>query len=432
LKNRQALILLFTANAISGFAQGVSMLAIPWYFARLDLSSQFNLLFGAVTFGNIFWGLFAGTLVDRFNRKQLFLTTNMVEGSVLLLVALSGWLIGSLPLSMIMVVFTITVFGYRMHYPNLYAFAQEITSKEHYTRVTSYIEIVGQATNVIAGALAVVLLEGVDMDLPLIGQINIEAWEIYEIFTLDAVTYFVSVALIKLIQYTPDKVFEVDKGRLSDRLKTGIIFLLEHKLIFLFGFFSHSIFVIMLVSLFTVMPMYITNVLHAGGVVFGSMEMLYGIGALSAGLFIGGLPAWAKRESSRWIGQNISWATRSTRITAIIVMMFMTTLLLILCGFIYMIPYYFITGMLVGFSNAGTRILRVSYLFEHIPNQVIGRVNSVFSVLNILMRVIFVFLFSLAFFAESTNIIFAYFILGGFTLVSGLVLCAYYKKLRVL
>ena len=412
MKNRSALTLLFTANAISGFAQGVSMLAIPWYFAQQNISSQFNLLFGVVTFGNIFWGLYAGTLVDRFNRKKLFLATNLVEGCILLLVASQGLINGSLPLVLIMLVFTITVFGYRMHYPNLYAFAQEITSPEHYTRVTSYIEIVGQATNVIAGALAVVLLEGIETNIPILGYIEIEAWEIYEIFAMDGITYFASVILIKFINYTSDKRFEPDKGKLWSRLRTGFHFLREHRLIFLFGFFSHSIFVIMLVSLFTVMPMYITNILQAGGEVFGSMEMLYGLGALTAGVFIG------------------RWTAKVNKIAAIISMIFFTSILLLGCGFIYAIPYYFATGMLVGFANAGTRVLRVSYLFEHIPNQVIGRVNSVFSVLNIIMRVLFVMMFSLAFFAIGTNIIYAYFMLSAFTLLSGLVLLYNYDKLK--
>ena len=390
------------------------MLAIPWYFAQQNISSQFNLLFGVVTFANIFWGLYAGTLVDRFNRKQLFLTTNIVEGGILLLVAASGWIAGSLPLFMIMAVFAVTVFGYRMHYPNLYAFAQEITSPEHYTKVTSYIEIVGQATNVIAGALAVVLLEGVELQLPFLGLLIIEPWEIYEVFTLDGITYLISVMLISLIKYLPDKVFEIDKRSLSTRLKIGFGFLRDHKLLFLFGFFSHSIFVIMLVSLFTVMPMYIKNVLNAGGEVFGSMEMLYGLGALTAGIFIG------------------RWTSKVPRITAIIFLIILTSVLLFLCGFIYFIPYYFMTGLLVGFANAGTRILRISYLFQHVPNQVIGRVNGVFSVVNIIIRVIFVLLFSLAFFAESTNIVYAYFVLAAFTLLSGLALYSHYSKLKEL
>ncbi|MGI9543502.1 MAG: MFS transporter, partial [Cyclobacteriaceae bacterium] len=310
MKNRQALILLFTANAISGFAQGVSMLAIPWYFAQQNNSSQFNLIFGIVTFANIFWGLYAGTLVDRFPRKSLFLGTNIFEGATLLFIALAGWSMGSLPIGLIVLAFAVTVFGYRIHYPNLYAFAQEITSPEHYTKVTSYIEIVGQATNVLAGALAVVLLEGLELELSTtLGTIafNIDAWEIHEIFTLDAITYFVSVAIIYFIRYIPDKKFEADRGALWSRLNSGFKWLKDHPLVFTFGFFTHSIFVVMLVSLFAVMPLYITNYLESGGEVFGIMEVLYGIGALMAGIFI-----------SRW-------TQRFSKVGAIIWLMFLTT-----------------------------------------------------------------------------------------------------------
>jgi len=389
------------------------MLAIPWYFAQRGISSQFNIIFAVITFATIFWGLFAGTLVDRFNRRGLFLSTNIVEGTLLLLVAGAGWLQGSLPLPLIVLVFTITVFGYRMHYPNLYAFVQEISLPKHYTRATSYIEIVGQASNVMAGAMAVVLLEGVDAHLPLIGHITIEAWEIYEIFTLDGITYFMSVFLISFIRYIPDKVFKVDRSPLVSRLKTGFKFLKDHPTVFLFGFFTHSIFVILLVSLFTVMPMYITHFLKVGGEVFGGMEMLYGVGALMAGIFIG------------------RWTQRWPKVKVIIFFMFLTTLLLTMCALIKSVPYYFTVGFLIGFANAGTRILRVSYLFDHIPNQVIGRVNSVFSVLNLIMRTSFILVFSLAFFAQGENITYAYYVMAGYTLLSGVVLLRYYPKFRV-
>ncbi len=395
---------MFTANAISGFAQGVSMLAIPWYFAQRGISSKFNLIFAVVTFATIFWGLFAGTLVDRFNRRKLFLATNLVEGTILLLVAGIGWSMGDLPLFLIVMVFAITIFGYRMHYPNLYAFVQEISSPEHYTRVTSYIEIVGQSTNVIAGAVAVVLLEGLDVQLPLLGALKIEAWQIHEIFTLDAITYFASVVLIFFIRYVPDKVFQVDREKLSARLQTGFRFLRDNPRVFIFGFFTHSIFVIMLVSLFTVMPMYITNYLKVGGAVFGGMEVLYGLGALMAGIFIG------------------RWTQNEPKAKIIILFMFTTTLVLLLCALLKSIPYYFLAGLLLGFANAGTRVLRISYLFDQIPNQVIGRVNSVFSVLNIIMRVLFTLVFSLAFFAEGEHITYAYYAMAAFTLISGIIL----------
>ena len=35
MKNKQAITLLFLANIISGLAQGISMVAIPWYFVKI-------------------------------------------------------------------------------------------------------------------------------------------------------------------------------------------------------------------------------------------------------------------------------------------------------------------------------------------------------------------------------------------------------------
>lgn len=391
------------------------MLAIPWYFARQGLSSNFNLIFGLVTLANLFWGLYAGTLVDRFRRKGLFLATNLIEGIVVLIIALIGLFNASLSTGLIIVVFATTIFGYRMHYPNLYAFSQEITPPAYYTKVTSYIEIVGQTSNVLAGALAVVLLEGVHYQgtLGFIGEINITIarWEIYEIFALDATTYFLSAVLITFIKYIPDKQFDIEKGKLMTRLSTGFNYLKENPMILLFGFFTHSIFVIMLVSLFAVMPMYITNYLEAGGQVFGAMEILYGLGALSSGIFI-----------SR-ITQNLP------KTGAIIGLMFLTTIVLALCMVVKAVGFYFFVGLTIGFTNAGTRILRISYLFNHIPNQVIGRVNSIFSLLNILMRGMFIMIFSIAFFNQGNNILLAYGIMAFFTFISGLVLWKNYSRI---
>ena len=167
----------------------------------------------------------------------------------------------------------------------------------------------------------------------------------------------------------------------------------------------------MLVSLFAIMPMYITNYLQEGGQVFGTMEVLYGLGALTAGVFISRL------------------SINMTKTKTIILLMLLTTVILALCTVVKSVPFYFLVGLTIGFTNAGTRVLRVSYLFSHIPNQVIGRVNSIFSLLNIIMRGVFVMIFSIGFFSEGTNIIYAYVIMALFTFVSGLVLWKNYKRI---
>ena len=77
MKNKQAIYLLFLANIISGIAQGISMIAIPWYFVKIvsrpDVFANAYLL---ITFLTLFWGLYAGTLVDRYSRKTLFIIIN--------------------------------------------------------------------------------------------------------------------------------------------------------------------------------------------------------------------------------------------------------------------------------------------------------------------------------------------------------------------
>ena len=64
----RALTFLFLANIISGFAQGITMLAIPWYLVN-QLPGENGKILNAtivatVTFVSLFWGLYAGTLID--------------------------------------------------------------------------------------------------------------------------------------------------------------------------------------------------------------------------------------------------------------------------------------------------------------------------------------------------------------------------------
>jgi MFS family permease len=417
--NKRALALLFTANGISGFAQGLTMLSVPWYFAQQSMSSQFNLMYGIVTFITIFWGLWAGTVVDRFNRKHVFLLNNTIEGAIVLLVAGYGLSqTGLLPVPLVMLVFAVTIFGFYIHYPNLYAFAQEITAKGDYTRVNSYIEIVGQSTNVMAGALAALLLEGISWQAEwiVLGQslnvnLQLEAWTLPEIFMLDGITYIISIGLISLIRYAPLEEREIETGLLLKRLKTGFNFLKEHPMILIFGVCSHNIFVVMLVKLHAMMPLYITNHLQEGGDIFGAMEVLYALGALSAGLFVGNL------------------FRRFSTVNAIIILLILATIALSLSALTNSVIVFLTVGLMIGFANAGSRVLRLSYIFNHVPNRVIGRVNSIFSIINVMIRVFFLAILSAQYFGQGSNIVVAYGIMAVFTALSALVLMANYRRI---
>jgi MFS transporter, DHA3 family, macrolide efflux protein len=415
--NQRSLFLLFTANAISGLSQGLSMLAIPWYFAKSNQSETFTRAYGWITLLVLFFGLYAGTLVDRFSRKANFLAINLICGIVIFSIALLGYYQHNLPALLVISVFGITLLNYNIHYPTLYAFAHEITEPEKYQKVNSWIEIVGQTTSILSGAFAAILLEGIDPNSGKLAGItfqfsfHIQRWEIWEIFMLDALTYFIATALIMGIKYTPILKPNIELGSVVKRIKTGFSYLKEHKSLAVFGLFSYSVFAALIVCIHSLLPIYIDKHLQEDGSVFAMADLIYALGALSAGLFVG----------------KVFHSNQTLR--AIILLTILASLLFVWVSFTSQVWIVYTFSILLGFSNAGIRVLRLTYFFKHIPNEIMGRVNSIFNMSNVLTRSLFIFLFSMPFFSSGPYIIWAFFILSVYLGLSGLVLLLHQRKL---
>jgi DHA3 family macrolide efflux protein-like MFS transporter len=418
MKNKKAFGLLLTANIISGFAQGISMLSIPWYFISvLGKGSLFGVVYMCITIGTMFWSLYAGTLIDRHSRKNVFQGINLAGGIILGSVAGYGFLTGSTPLALVVLVFAATVFIYNIHYPSLYAFGQEISEKQNYGKMNSYLEIQGQATTVFAGAVGAVLLSGTkDHVVNLLGfpvhlPLEIQRWQLHEIFAIDAATYLIAILLIAFIKYIPAEKLEVHTGTVLERMKMGIDFLKSNRLILLFGNLSYAVFVILLVEVHLLLPWYVNNHLHADAGAYASADITYAIGALFAGFFI------------RFLFRN------SSTIMAVILLMLLTVTGCIIVAFTKSIFIFFAFSVLIGITNAGIRILRITWLFNHIPNNMMGRAGGVFQLINIFLRSVFIGIFSIPFFASGSNVTWAYLIGSVFILLSALPLVLRYKDL---
>ncbi|MFH1004281.1 MAG: MFS transporter [Bacteroidota bacterium] len=419
MKNKKAFALLLTANAISGFAQGISIIAIPWYFISvLNKSSAFGIMYAAVTFITLFWSLYAGTLIDKYSRKKIFLSVNILGGIVLGSVAGIGWYFGKVPTWSVMLVFASTIFIFNIHYPSLYAFGQEITEKEKYAKMNSSLEIQLQATTMISGALAAVLLSGTKNQIVnIFGFVvhlsaDIQKWELHEIFAMNAATYFIAVVLILFIRYKPALEKIIDTGTIWERTVTGFRFFKEHPLVFLFGNASYAIFVVILVEANQLAPLYIDQHLKEDASVYASASMYYALGALFSGFVI------------TRIFKNIH------SLQMIILMMFITVAGCYICSFSRSILMFYLFSLLIGVTNAGTRILRITYLFHHIPNHLIGRTSSMFNMINIFFRTLLIGLFSVPFFIQSNHVIYSYFICGTFVLVWIVPMVLKYTKLK--
>lgn len=409
-ENRKSLSLLFFANGISGFAQGVSMLSIPWYFAKNNNSQVFNYSYAALTFFIMFFGLYAGTLVDKFSRKNNFLFTSIICGLLIFTIAIIGYFNHGLPTYLIVAVFAITMLNYNIHYPTLYAFGQEISSPEQYKSVNSNIEIVGQSTSILSGGFAAMLLDGFDINI-LNVEISIKAWQIYDVFMMDAITYFLAALLIYFIPYAPIKKITELNHSIIERLKKGFTYLKENQYVFIFGVSSYMVFAMLLVEIHAVLPTYIKQHLLAKGNVFALADTIYAIGALSAGFFINKL------------------FDKASIVKVIVILTFVVAFIFIAASISKSVLVIYIVSIILGFCNAGIRVLRLTYMFKIIPNNLMGRVGSIFNLINVLTRSIFIFMFSQSFFSMSNNIIFAYVIMAIFLLIAGAILLFSKNKL---
>lgn len=363
------------------------MLAIPWYLIQQPGGKWLNAtMVASITFVSLFWGLYAGTLVDRYNRKQIFLTLQSIDGTLLLAAALLGFSLGEMPLAAIICVYMLTIFTYNVHYPNLYAFVQELFEPALYAKVNSGIEIQGQTTNFLGMMLGGLLLSGTSEIGWWPSAWQFEAWPLRQIFLLDGSTYLLGAVLIQLIPYRPSAHKRVDRGAVWGRLKQGYAYLREHQNLFVFGLASYVVFFSLLVMVQVAAPIYVYDYLDAPAYILSSFKGIYALGAISAGLI--GLSSFIR--SNNLIRQ--------------------VTFLVGLAGVLYLglatnqsILFLFIGAYLLGIANAGTRILRITYLVRIVPNYIIGRVNSIFSVLNVMMRVSFVSVMALPFFADDSN-----------------------------
>jgi len=422
---RRNLALLFGANSVSGFAQGITMISIPWYFMTQVGGAQGKTLVATsaaiATLICIFWGLYAGTLVDRYNRKRVFLLTNL--GGLALLMGATGWAWmlgpGATPMHVAMccTVFLGSGLVFTIHYPNLYAFVQELFEPSQYGRVNSAIEIQGQLTNMLGMMVGSVLIAGTSEYNWLPGLMQFGPWSLGAIFALNALTYAIALVLIAFIRYIP-KPRTAARESVGQQLRTGIHHLRADVPLLVFGICSHMAFFAIMMIYQTLMPMYVHDVLHETGGVLGLAESTFAVGALTAGI----LAAMQAR-----------FIRRMNKIKLIIALLFGVSILAaVLVAWPYT-PVLLVASALFGLFNSTVRIQRLTYLLNVVPNALMGRVTSSLQVVNMALRFGFGLVFVLPFFADNHTgapIRVGLGLVGGTVLFSALLMMSFYRRFR--
>lgn len=420
MNNKRAIQLLFLANIISSCAQGISMIGVVWYFnAVLKIGSIFGVFYSILILISLVWSLYAGTIIDKYSRKKIFLGINIFGAIALLSSSAVAYNSDVVSMYLAMTVFSCTTFIYNIHYPNLYALAQEISDPKNYMRILSRVEIQGQAATVISGGLAAILLSGYDSGDSLLLQklgisFHFQTWKLADVFLLDGITYLVSFLILLGMNYTPSKIRAVDYTSLSDRFKFGINYLLENRNILWLGIGSAAVFNTIIMCSYYQLPIYIDKYLEAPAYVFAGAEMCFALGAMSAGFLVASIFSTANNPLK------------------IIILLALGSLVYFVHTFNQNIPIFLILNFVIGACNAGIRIFRNIYFFKIVPNEVIGRVNSVTNTSSYFTRFVMGLVFAIPFFNTKRGILISMLLLGLYVLFFVFMLSNRYQTLQAL
>ncbi|MBK3496439.1 MFS transporter [Viridibacillus sp. YIM B01967] len=373
--------LIIFANIASSIGSGITMIAIPW---MLVSSNNGNAVFGYVTIcmtiTNFLITPFIGNLVDKMNRKKILLISEFLCFLLLIFFSLIGFIGLSYEVWHYTIIYMIGSLYYTIFYPTMFALNQELFNKDQYKALNGTMEVQGQLSSMIAGALASILLV---------------KWDLHYILLLDVISYAAAIYFYLKLPYM-GKPIDIAEEMDTSKVSEGLRYMLKRPAMFVFLFFSIMPFIGVMITNY-LFPVYLMDVLKASASAYGIENMIYAFGAIIAGMFV---PVLAKK-----IGNE------KTIIFGVIMYTIAISLIVLVN-----LPVYLSLMFLIAAGNSGTRVARNSFLMDQIPNEIIGRVDSLFRSIGLLFRIVLLAIFTQM--VSSGLIIYCFIILSGVLIVS--------------
>jgi MFS family permease len=347
------------ANIASSIGSGITMIAIPWLLVTSDNgSSLFGYITLIMTIINFMITPSIGFLVDKWSRKSILLAGEIFGFIMLVAFASIGFFGATYETWHYIVLYFTGSLYYTLFYPAMFAFNQEIFEKNHYKALNGMMEVQGQLSSMIAGAVASFLMVKVELQWVLI---------------LDAFTYLVAINYFARIPYQR-LIRENNKDGFTRKMTEGFRFMSKRPVMFLFLIASVMPFIGVMVTNY-LFPVYLSEVLEAEASVYGTQSMVYGMGAMFAGMMI---PIVTKKIGNE---KTMVWTV------------FCYTLFISLIVWVSL-PIYLGFMFFIAVGNSGVRVARNSFMMDHIPNEIIGRIDSLFRAIGLAIRIILLIIFT--------------------------------------
>lgn len=383
--------LIIFANIASSIGSGITMIAVPWL---LVSSENGNEVFGYVTMGMTILSFlitpYIGSLIDKISRKRLLIFSKVFSLLLLFIFTLIGFLGIHYEVWHYIIIYMVGNLYYTIFYPTMFALNQEIFDKDQYKTLNGTMEVQGQLSSMIAGAVASILLM---------------KWDLQFILVLDVFTYALAIYFYLKLPYTKTSVRKT-KNVTTIKATEGLTFMLKRVSMFMFLSASLMPYIGVMITNY-LFPVYLSDVLKTDGNIYGIQGMIYGLGAIFAGLFV---PIIAKK-----LGDEKTIVYSVLTYTIAISFIIYTN-----------IPGYLALMFFIAIGNSGSRVARNSFLMDNIPNEIIGRVDSLFRSIGLLLRIILLALFTGL--VSSGQIFLCFLVLAGLLLLASASVVVSWKK----
>jgi MFS family permease len=361
--------LFFTGTLVSMLGMGMHLIGVNWYILQITGSeTKVSLIMMTSLSAGLFVLPFSGSIIDRHSRKAMVILPDLLRGSVIgIIVALIYT--GGFRLWMLWPMAFIVGSNHAFYFPASMSLLQEILPPEEYLKANSLREVTFQVGSLSAAGVA--------------GWV-VATFGLGGVLAFDAATYFFSAFCISRINYTPgDHVAQRTVESYFGTLRSGLNYLWENKTIFVFGIMALMPFVTVM-ALNVLMPTFVKNTLGQGAVTYGLLDMVYGIGAFTAAVFIGTLTAKVSERTS------LAW------------LMLGAASFYLAGAFAGTVPPAFVVITLIGFSISSYRVVSQTYLMKIIPQHLMGRCTSTFFQISIFAQLTAIY--SVGYLAEHVSI----------------------------
>ncbi len=345
LKN-STFLLFFLGNIASLIGFGFNLIAISWIVLE-KTGSEYALgkIMASATAPGLALALFAGVIIDRMNRKWLLVILDIFR-MIIIILFLFAISFNDFQLWMLYPVAILMGIGNSLFWPTAQAFVQELVSKEDYFNANKLLSASYQFGSILGAGLGGFIVHIYD---PLVAL-----W-------INVGTYFISGLLITLAPFK-SKIVKTKPQKLLNSIKIGFSFLKQRYDILTLGL-TTILSDVALWGALSVLTITISKVIfQKGSWGYGLMDGLYGVGALLSAIIVGYLLNMLGRKYYLMICYILAG---------------------LMCFIAPIMPNIYFAALayfVMGINNNAARIIIRTIFMENIPNQIMGRVQTIFGV----------------------------------------------------